>query len=167
MRDYEITYIISGSLTEDEASKVTDDVNGVITSHSGKVASEDVWGRKRLAYEIEKQGFGWYVVTRFSLAGEHIAELERALRLNAKVIRSLIVRAEEVPSEEEVAKATKAAAAADEAEKKEREKAEKPAPVVEEEPESEKPAKKETAAERKKRQAEVEEKLGKLLNEEE
>lgn len=166
MRDYEITYIISGSLTEDEASKVTDDINGAITSHSGKVASEDLWGRKRLAYEIEKQGFGWYVVTRFSLGGEHIAELERALRLNAHVIRSLIVRAEEVPSEEEVAKATKAAAAADEAEKKERDKAPKPAaPEVEVEPE--KPAKKETAAERKKRQAEVEEKLGKLLNEEE
>jgi small subunit ribosomal protein S6 len=171
MREYELLYVVSGSLSEDEAAKATDAVNDAIIKLGGKVGDENVWGRRRLAYQIAKQEHGWYVVSRISLEGDKMADLSNALRLNDQVIRTLIVGADEVPTAEEAAKALKAAEESEKERASRRDPAKPepkaPTPKPEEEPvEEPKPAKKETAAERKARQAKIEEKLGELLNEE-
>lgn len=173
MREYELLYIASGALTEDEAAKVTDEVNSALIAVGGKVADENVWGRRRLAYPVAKQEHGWYVVSRITLEGSKVTDFERALRLNGSIIRTLLLSADEVPTAEEAEKAAKAASEAD-AEREDRK--EKPkrsaaskAPVATEEPEAEapdEPKHEETEEERQERQAKLDEKLGELLKEE-
>jgi small subunit ribosomal protein S6 len=105
MSEYELLYIIDGSKTEDESNKVTDAVNGALQKAGAKVDSEDPWGRKRLAYEINKQDHGWYVITRLSIEPAKVRELDRVLRLNQDLLRTVLLSADQVPTAEEAAKA--------------------------------------------------------------
>lgn len=184
MRDYELLYIVSGDQTEDQATKVTDAINAALLKFGGKVESENVWGRRRLAYVIDKQDHGWYVITRFAIDPIKLGEFQHGLNINKALLRSLIVAAAEVPTAEEaerIESAVKESEQAAEAREKE-EKAPKPAPataaktttkeaakptVKKTEKETEaKPPKKETAADRKERQAKLDEKLGEILKDE-
>lgn len=103
MREYELLYIVSGDKSESEATTAQDAVSKILTDHSAKVTSEDVQGRKRLAYEIAKQQHGWYVVNRFEVEPGQLPEIQRLLSLNGDVVRYLVVNAEDVPTEEEKA----------------------------------------------------------------
>src|SRR5437016_1784044 len=108
MREYELLYIVAGDKSEDETAKVTDAVNKSLLDLGGKVADENVWGRKRLAYPIAGQEFGWYVITRFTIDGAKVNQFDAALRLNNQVVRTVLVSADEIPSAEEAAKAEEA-----------------------------------------------------------
>ncbi len=188
MTEYELLYVAGGDETEDASTKVTDAVNSAILKIGGKVLSEDAWGRRRLAYEIDKQDYGWYTVTRFSLEALQTNELMAQLRLNDKIIRTVLLRADELPSDEDRERAEEAAksprdardtkrpsAKADPGAKTETQAAsEKSAPKSTVKPadtktneEPEEPKKKETATEKKARQTKLDESLGELLKEEE
>jgi small subunit ribosomal protein S6 len=73
----------------DEAtvSTATDRISKVVAKHSGQVLNIDRWGRRRLAYEIEHQSEGYYVVVTFSAEPSAQIELERALNLADEVLR--------------------------------------------------------------------------------
>jgi small subunit ribosomal protein S6 len=159
MQDYELLYVVSGEETEEASTKVTDEVNAALLKMGGKVTNEDTWGRRRLAYEIDKQDHGWYTVTRFSLDGDKTAEFTNQLRLNGKIVRTVLLKAEELPTEEEIARAEEAAAAR---ETRSKERAVKPAPTPDEPKE---PKKAETAEEKKERQAKLEAQLERLKEE--
>ena len=161
MKDYELLYVISGDESEEAANKVTDAVNASLMKIGGKVTSEDTWGRKRLAYEIAKQTHGWYVVTRFALDGGQVPDFDRELRLNKGVIRHVIVRAEELPTEEDLKKAEDLQSPSRDSR---RTTSAKPSPAPAAKPAAER--KPETEAEKKRRQSKVEEKLGEILKEE-
>lgn len=103
MKDYELLSIVSGGLAEAEATKVSDDVGNALAKLGGKAEEDTVWGRRRLAYEIGKDDHGWYVITRFSMDPAKVDEFQKALNLNAKVIRTVLVNASEVPTPEEAA----------------------------------------------------------------
>jgi len=172
MRDYELLYILFGDLTEEAANQATDQVNAAIMKLGGKVVKEDAWGRKRLAYEISKQDHGWYVVSTLQLEPHQAAELSRTLGLQGTVLRSMLLQADEFPTEQErevIERASTAAAATT----KPAPKPKRPSAPAAAEPAGDaagetpaKPAKKETAAEKKERQAKLEEKLGQILAEE-
>lgn len=168
MNDYELLYIVSGELNEEAAAKATDGINAAILAAGGKVTSEQPWGRRRLSYPIAKQDHGWYVVSLISVAPEKMNELQQALRLHKDVLRFLLLRAEEVPSSEEAAKTLEAVTASEAADAKAAETKAKPQPKAT--AKTDKPtkstAKKETAADAKKRQAKLDEKLGELLSDE-
>lgn len=173
MRDYELLYITSGDKSEDDAAKVTDAVNASLLKAGGKVEDENFWGRRKLAYPISKQDHGWYIVTKFSLASDKLAELGKELNLNQSVIRSLILAASEVPTAEEASRIEEAVKAEETEETK---KGAKPVPTPEtvkktpaktpKKVADKKPAKKETATEKKERQAKLEEKLSEILKDE-
>ncbi len=120
MKDYELLHIVSGGLTEAEATTVTDEIGDALMKLGGKTADENVWGRRKLAYPIEKDDHGWYVVTRFSMDPAKVDEFSKALNLNRKVIRTVLVKASEVPTPEEAKKAREATEEAEQAEAKER-----------------------------------------------
>lgn len=120
MKDYELLYIISGGLTEADATKASDEVGSALLKLGGKATDENVWGRRKLAYPINKDDHGWYVVTRFSMEPTKLAEFEKALNLNRQVIRTVLVKADEVPSPEEAKKAQEATEQAEKAEAEER-----------------------------------------------
>jgi small subunit ribosomal protein S6 len=95
MREYELMVILRADLAEDDLATQIETVQKWIESHSGKITSLDHWGRRRLAYPIERQRDGYYLLYKLSLPVQAPFELERNLRINENVLRYLIVREEE------------------------------------------------------------------------
>ena len=170
MREYELLYIITGEKTEEEAAKATDAVNEAIQKAGGKVESQDDWGRRRLAYEIGGQSHGWYVISRVSVDAPKLDAVQKALNIAPDVLRTVIVKASEVPTAEEAERTLQAVESEEKAakEKAEEEKAPKKAvkPAAKAAATATKePKKAETAEEKAQRQAKLEESLGEILKE--
>jgi small subunit ribosomal protein S6 len=95
MRIYEELFIIKPDATEEEVDQVIEQLTGVITSAGGAVDKVDKWGKRRLAYRVEKQREGYYVLIQFSSGPQTVKELERRLRVTDAVIKFLTVRIDE------------------------------------------------------------------------
>ena len=93
MRPYELMLLVDPSLEEprEEVNKVEE----VVRSLGGEVSKTDVWGRKKLAYPIQKQTEGFYSVTQMSIEQEALTELDRLLKLRQDVWRHMIIRLDE------------------------------------------------------------------------
>jgi small subunit ribosomal protein S6 len=87
---YELVYILHPDL-EGSLEVVTSRIQKLVTDASGTIVSEDIWGKRKLAYQIGKQNFGVYVVLVAEIPGEKVAGIERELRLMDEVIRHLLV----------------------------------------------------------------------------
>jgi len=88
---YEILFIIPNKFTDDEAKAVSASVEKIIASNEGIVTNHEYWGKKRLAYEIKHNAFGYYSLFEFDLEGKNLAKIDTALRLSADVLRHQIV----------------------------------------------------------------------------
>jgi len=87
MRKYETIYILQPELGEDEIKAIADKVQDVITSYKGVFQRLEDWGLRKLAYPIRKNARGRYLYLRCDGGREMIAEVERRLRLDEKVLR--------------------------------------------------------------------------------
>lgn len=87
-----MVFIIHPEFDEDQASGVIDDVRDLITRNDGKVTKVEPWGLRKLAYPIQKQHEGRYVLMEFDLEPGSVREVERVLKLMEPVIRHLIIR---------------------------------------------------------------------------
>ena len=94
MRSYELIFIVHPELDEDDLTAVLERVTGLIERNSGKVLRVEPWGLRRLAYPIEKQWEGQYVLMELELEPQGMAGLERDLGLVEPLMRHLIVRVE-------------------------------------------------------------------------
>ena len=94
MRHYEIMVILDGSLEERTVAPSLDQYLNVIRTSGGSVEKLDVWGRRRLAYEINKKTEGIYAVVDLQADPAAVAELDRQLRLNELVLRTKVIRPE-------------------------------------------------------------------------
>jgi small subunit ribosomal protein S6 len=92
LRHYEIMVILDASLEERTVAPSLDTYLNVIRTAGGSVEKLDVWGRRRLAYEIEKKAEGIYAVIDLQATPEAVAELDRQLRLNESVLRTKVIR---------------------------------------------------------------------------
>ena len=99
MRDYELTFIVRILPSDEEINQAIDQVISFIElGENGVVKSVDrkIFGRRRLAYQIDGQREGHYVLIRADINADHISELETELRLFDPVLRYLLVRDEGV-----------------------------------------------------------------------
>ena len=95
MRHYEIMVILDGGLEERTVAPSLDTyLNNVIRQSGGSVEKIDVWGRRRLAYEINKRTEGIYAIIDLQATPSAVAELDRQLRLNESVLRTKVIRPE-------------------------------------------------------------------------
>lgn len=92
MRHYEVMVILDPSLEERTVAPSLDTYLNVIRNAGGSVEKVDVWGRRRLAYEIKKKAEGIYAVIDVSAPPAAVAELDRQLRLNEAVLRTKVIR---------------------------------------------------------------------------
>ncbi len=94
MRTYELMYVIDPRVSEQEAETVNEAVRKLVTDNGAKITKEDDWGRRKLAYPIEKQTEGRYMLMYLhaETAFEGVPELERRLEQSDKVLRYLTVR---------------------------------------------------------------------------
>ncbi|MFZ4858460.1 MAG: 30S ribosomal protein S6 [Desulfuromonadaceae bacterium] len=97
MRKYETIFILQPELSEDEIKSVTAKAQDVITSYNGECLRMDDWGIRKLAYPIKKSARGRYYYLRFDGESALIAELERRLRLDEKVLRYQSVNITDLP----------------------------------------------------------------------
>ena len=97
MRKYETIYIVKPDLTEDDLKSVTEKVQEVISGMNGEVKKLEDWGVRKLAYLINKFPRGRYFYLRFDAGAELVAELERRLRLDDRVLRYQSVKLEKEP----------------------------------------------------------------------
>jgi small subunit ribosomal protein S6 len=97
MRTYELTFVADPRLSDEEVAALADDYKGMLVAGGAKVTKIDLWGRRKLAYEIEKVNEGKYAVLYF--CGEDgsmpIVDVEHRLQQNDKVLRFLTVRTDE------------------------------------------------------------------------
>ena len=91
MNEYELIVIIHPDLDDEAIEQALGRIDGWIKDGGGKVESTDVWGKKRMAYQIQKQNEGIYYLLHVSMQPESIAELERNLTLLEPVMRHMIV----------------------------------------------------------------------------
>jgi small subunit ribosomal protein S6 len=92
MRRYELMVILDPDLEERTIAPSLDQYLGVIRNGGGSVEKVDVWGRRRLAYEISKKSEGIYAVVDMTAEPDVVAELDRQLNLSEVVLRTKIVR---------------------------------------------------------------------------
>jgi small subunit ribosomal protein S6 len=92
LRDYEILYIVRPDLDEEHVSEAVATVTKLIENLGGSHQKTDVWGRRRLAYEVRHLREGHYVLTDFQIEPERVAEMEATLKISDTVFRHLIVR---------------------------------------------------------------------------
>ncbi|MFT4187853.1 MAG: 30S ribosomal protein S6 [Aeromicrobium sp.] len=92
MRHYEVMVILDPSLDERTVAPSLDTYLNVIRNEGGTVDDVDVWGKRRLAYEINKKSEGIYAVVDLQATPAAVAELDRQLTLNESVVRTKVVR---------------------------------------------------------------------------
>ena len=95
MRNYEFTYILLGTLDDAAVAQSAEKYVKFVQDREGKVTHQEIWGRRRFAYEIDKQTEGHYVHMRFAAPATAVAELNRALHFDEDAIRTLVVLDEE------------------------------------------------------------------------
>jgi len=95
MKAYELLLMLNPSLEEEARAAVLDKIQGVITADGGVVDTVDGWGKRKLAFEIDKVTEGEYVLVDFHTIPAAIAELDRVLRITDSVIRFMLVHRED------------------------------------------------------------------------
>lgn len=115
MHPYELMVILDAGVDERSVAPSMDKFLGVIREAGGEIENVDIWGKRRFAYEINKQTEGIYVVANFTSPAEATHELNRQLGLSEAVIRTKVLRTDEIISqraaqaERDAAKAARAA----------------------------------------------------------
>lgn len=84
--------ILMPDMGESKTAEELQEVREQITSLGGDIFDEDIWGNRKLAYQIKKQDNGYYVVFNFTLDTSKVHELEKSLILNPQVVRQLVIR---------------------------------------------------------------------------
>jgi len=92
MRTYEVMVILDPSLDERTVAPSIDTYLNVVRQDGGQVESVDVWGKRRLAYEIDKHTEGIYAVVDLRAEPATVRELDRQLTLNESVMRTKVIR---------------------------------------------------------------------------
>jgi small subunit ribosomal protein S6 len=94
-RQYEVVFIVDPTADDDEVSRLTENHKQIVTDQGGTITKEESWGKRPLAYEILHHTDGNFVLLEIEGSGREIAELERRMRVNDRIIRYLTVRVDE------------------------------------------------------------------------
>ena len=94
-RQYEVVFIVDPATEDDEVTRLTENLKQIATDQGGTVTKTESMGRRQLAYEILHKTEGNYVLLEIEGSGREIAELERRMRVNDRIIRYITVRVDE------------------------------------------------------------------------
>ena len=92
LRQYEVMVILDPDLDERTVAPSLDTYLNVVRQSGGSVANVDIWGKRRLAYEINKKSEGIYAVIDLTAEPAAVKELDRQLTLNESVVRTKVIR---------------------------------------------------------------------------
>ena len=89
---YELMVILDPEIDERTVAPSLDKFLAVITNDGGTIDKVDIWGRRRMAYDIQKKSEGIYVVLELTCTPQTVAEMDRQLNLNEAVLRTKVLR---------------------------------------------------------------------------
>ena len=92
MKAYELLYFVDPATTEEARAGVSKRIDVAVTENGGKIDNVEDWGKRKLAFEIDKLTEGDYTLVNFHADPAQIAELDRVLRINDAVKRHMVVR---------------------------------------------------------------------------
>jgi small subunit ribosomal protein S6 len=92
MREYEALIIAKSDLPEAELNKMVARWESIIGNEGGQIVRKDVWGVRRLAYPINRNARGFYFVYDVATTAENITELDRILKLDENILRTMIIK---------------------------------------------------------------------------
>lgn len=92
MRRYDLIFIVQPELSEEETKGVTERYLQIITAQKGTIIKTEDWGKRRLAYDINKQSKGNYILVDFYGPGSMIKEIERNLKIDDKILKFLSIK---------------------------------------------------------------------------
>ncbi len=91
LRNYETTFIVSGSLSEDQMKEVVEKFKKILTDNGSEILLVDNWGLKKLAYPIDKKNSGFYTVIEFKCEPTLIKTLEIEFRRDERIMRQIVI----------------------------------------------------------------------------
>lgn len=94
MNKYELAVVVSAKIEDDARTETVEKVKALVERFGGQISEVDEWGKRRLAYEIQKMKEGYYYFVRFEADSTVPAEIESRLRIMDNVLRFLCVRQE-------------------------------------------------------------------------
>ncbi|HSS21400.1 MAG TPA: 30S ribosomal protein S6 [Pyrinomonadaceae bacterium] len=94
-RQYEVVFIVDPTADDEEVAKLTDGFKQIVTDQGGSITKSESMGRRQLAYEIMHKTEGSFWLLEIEGSGREIAELERRMRVNDRIIRYITVRVDE------------------------------------------------------------------------
>ena len=109
-RDYELGFILNPEVSEDEIRSLLDRIEQIVANYGGQIFKVNQWGRRRLAYPIERHRDGYYIFIDMVLTPETVTEIERTLRVSEIVFRHMMKRRDPKTAQKE--REARAAAAA-------------------------------------------------------
>jgi small subunit ribosomal protein S6 len=89
---YESAILINAALDDQQIESIITRIKDLITNNGGEIREIEDWGRKRLAYPVEKSKIGYYAIYRFDAAGDIVAKLERSYTLDEQILRFVTLK---------------------------------------------------------------------------
>lgn len=89
---YESIFILKPNLQDKDVDDVVEKTHKIIKDNSGKVMDNEIWGKRRMAYEVDKERYGIYVLIHFEGEGKLIRELDRNYKLMGEILKYIIIR---------------------------------------------------------------------------
>ncbi|HEX9745699.1 MAG TPA: 30S ribosomal protein S6 [bacterium] len=96
MQSYDVIYVLKPDLTDQDVGTIRNEYTGAITDYSGEVTNEHQWGKRQLAFEVKDYTEGVYTFVECKLPPEASIQLKNKLRIDERVIRFIITRADTV-----------------------------------------------------------------------
>lgn len=91
MRSYELVFILNADMEDEATEAAVNKFTGLIEKNGGELVKVDKWGKRRLAYPINKRNEGYYVLVNFKAEPAVSHEVERVLRITDEVIRHMVI----------------------------------------------------------------------------
>ena len=88
---YETIFVVDASLSEGDTNEIVEKFKALIEAN-GTIESVDVWGKRKLAYEIDFKTEGYYVLVNFSCEPSFIAELDRIYNITDGLLRTIVIK---------------------------------------------------------------------------
>jgi small subunit ribosomal protein S6 len=92
LKRYEVIAIAKSALPEEDITKIIDRIESIIVKDHGVIAKIDKWGKRRLAYEINKEKEGFYFLFDFAGDGPMVAEIERNFKIDDRILKFITIK---------------------------------------------------------------------------
>lgn len=94
MRNYELAFIVDPEVEDNSLPEIEEKVKGWVEASGGVISNVDRWGKRRLAYPIQKKNNGYYFILQLELPQQAGVEIEHEMRLNEQILRYMITSTE-------------------------------------------------------------------------